>query len=251
MKKIFHEKIPADEIDRGIGVLKEAIDLSDPFQVGYILEQLEAECKRVLSLFNGVSRKEIDDLRDANAIFWIKEFYPPAPPFEEALHALAAVFSIKEAYASRDSYQDDFATWIKEDADNLGDLLKLMILAAELEEKRARAHFNLEKGRNATKKAEAIWAVYHRFLTAEPRLTHDNLIKRITGQITNEGAIEYSSEEKEKTYHIFLNPEPEETPFKPFNQEDLDTHKILAPAKSTLYRHYYLNILKTLCHKKN
>jgi hypothetical protein len=191
------KNIPADEIDRVLEILKEAVVLSDSLQVDHIMRQLEAECKRVLSLFKGLTQKkinelivlkkvrvpeqiagarklhlseypeltqeefedfladrasrleqafdaecervqsempeftqkEIDKLSDANEVFWLERSYPHyASPFGEAINALAAVFLLKDYYARRDVYADDFTAWAKEEANRLGNLLKEMRL---------------------------------------------------------------------------------------------------------------------------
>lgn len=128
-----------EDIEYCVGMLKEALSVPAAHsRVDELLGFFEAECKRVLSLFEGCPPKEIQPLADANETFWLERSYPLAPcPFSHAAHALAAVFSLSEAVAHRDSYADDFCTWAQEEADSLGHMLRLVRLC-ELETKAAK-----------------------------------------------------------------------------------------------------------------
>lgn len=238
-----------EDIGHLVGILKEALSVpAAHFRVGEILGLFEAECKSVLSLFKEVPPGDIHVLSDANETIWLGRYYSHyAPPFGEAIRALAAVFSLKEAFARRDSYADDFCFWAPEEAESLGDLLRLMRLGY-LETKTTKTHLCLAVGQKHPKKAEAIWDVYCHFLRQEPILSHEALVKKIIAEVKKQDPLELAFDKIDKTYHVFLGSSPEDGPFK---QKDLDSDKEMSPKKSTLYRHYYLPIQKNLQHKKD
>lgn len=129
MKKKFSGYIPIDESDRVIEILKEAVALSDSSRVDEILGEIEADCRRTLSLFKGIPQEEIDELRDANEVFCLESSFPHyASPFGEAINTLASVFLFKNDYAMRHVYADDFTGGAKEEAGRIGALWKMMRL---------------------------------------------------------------------------------------------------------------------------
>jgi hypothetical protein len=128
-----------EDIEHCIRLLKGALSVSiDHSRVDEILGFFEVDCKRVLSLGKGVPPKEIQALADANDVFWLKNSYPiyttsdgrtihvEVDLFSLAADALTAVYFLRDAFAHREFYADDFCTRAQEEADDLLNRLKLM-----------------------------------------------------------------------------------------------------------------------------